>query len=491
MPPPQPYTLSCRGRSLNLTADHAALARDGEISLRLRRRSSAFYWQTSDQRQSRHEALCTKRARWHLATFGSHAGFAYQASQRCRAALRSRCRCVDACTNDTLATLPATWAVEHHVNSATRGAGWWRWKPYLILQRLLALADGDVLVWHDYDLLLGHDPKALFCLAQNSANGVAAFHFPCLAERFWTKRELATAMLADNSDADAMLDSAQIYGGLLAFRRTPFSLGFVREWLAWTTRGNFSTDGFDAQRQDAGFVEHRHDQSILSLLAKRHRIKSFPMPNKEHDVRDVWAWDAGYCDPAFAWPLPEYRPNWHYGYIMHYKELGHQRESMRHCIARQDDHTWLPMPDYLESEAELRQLRLERAVWEAQRREKWSAASMRAGARPPLPTAAVAHLGGPPEARCAAGETFGGFVFDGVAHLWIGVGCRGIFRCGGVSLRCGRPRQPPFAVCSCSEVNSLEATRHQFDGKLDPAARFLNKRPLRRRRRRGTVTQKK
>ena len=75
------------------------------------------------------------------------------------------------------------------------------------------------------------------------------------------------------------------------------------------------------------------------------------MPNKEHDVRDIWAWDAGYCERAFEWPLPEYRPNWHYGYVLHYKELGHQRESMRHCVSKQNDRTWLPLPDYLDSEA--------------------------------------------------------------------------------------------------------------------------------------------
>ena len=69
-------------------------------------------------------------------------------------------------------------------------------------------------------------------------------------------------------------------------------------------------------RQHAGFQQHRHDQSILSLLAKRHRLKTFPLPTAAHDRRDIWAWEAGYCE--ITWPLPSYRPAFD-PYVTHYK----------------------------------------------------------------------------------------------------------------------------------------------------------------------------
>lgn len=114
---------------------------------------------------------------------------------------------------------------------------------------------------------------------------------------------------------------AQAYGGIVILRKTRFAERFVAEWLKWTTAGELATDAHDPKRQHAGFVAHRHDQSILSLLLKRHRVKTFPMPAKEHDVRDIWAWDAGYCHRRFNWPLPVYRPTYYFGYIMHYKEV--------------------------------------------------------------------------------------------------------------------------------------------------------------------------
>ena len=86
-----------------------------------------------------------------------------------------------------------------------------------------------------------------------------------------------------------MLDTVQLYAGLVVLRKTPFALRFLREWLAWATEGALITDAWQPARQHAGFQQHRHDQSILSLLAKRHRLKTFPLPTAAHDRRDIWA----------------------------------------------------------------------------------------------------------------------------------------------------------------------------------------------------------
>lgn len=208
---PRCRTFTCRERALtNLSADQGSLAHDGLISPRLRRRSTVHYWQTARQRQSRYEAVCTKQTKWHLSTFGSHGHFSYLAAQRCEFNARGFPQPVsapdaDSCRNYSLASLPPSWKESHGVAQGTRGAGWWRWKPFLLQQRLREIGDGEVLVHVDYDLLLGQDSSALYCLGQNAQHGVAAFHMPCFTERAWTKRELADALGAD----DAMLDSVQ------------------------------------------------------------------------------------------------------------------------------------------------------------------------------------------------------------------------------------------------------------------------------------------
>ena len=61
---------------------------------------------------------------------------------------------VDTCTALSLADLPPEWVRQHGIELGTRGVGFWRWKAFTILRRLSAIAESDVLVHADYDLLM-------------------------------------------------------------------------------------------------------------------------------------------------------------------------------------------------------------------------------------------------------------------------------------------------------------------------------------------------
>ena len=87
MPSPAALTnFTCRQRDMLLTPDEAALALGGTIAPSLRQRSSSYYWRAvSQDSQAKHEAICTKRAGWHLRSFGSHANWALAAEEKCGA----------------------------------------------------------------------------------------------------------------------------------------------------------------------------------------------------------------------------------------------------------------------------------------------------------------------------------------------------------------------------------------------------------------------
>ena len=44
-------------------------------------------------------------------------------------------------------------------------------------------------------------------------------------------------------------------------------------------------------------------------------------------------------------------------YITHYKEMGHMRDSMNHCLQKQPSTPHLPLPDYVDSAAVLEEIR--------------------------------------------------------------------------------------------------------------------------------------
>ena len=510
---------SCRGRTLRLSPTEADLALHGVIDASLRYRSSVYYWKHVEppQKRSRHEAVCTKDRRWHLRSFGSHSWWAQAAREKC--AFLLSWGALDSCSAFDLGDLPLDWRGEHGVNESIRGAGWWRWKPYYLLRELRKLGEGEVLVHVDYDLQFSRQPDALWCIGQNSETGIAAFHMPCLTDRAWCKQEVAASMHA----TDAMLDTTQLYAGLLAMRRTSFAEQFLEQWLQLVLQDGLATDALSPHvRQHPRFIAHRHDQSILSLLAKQQRVKTYPLPTVDHDIRDVWSWDAGYCKSSFTWPLSSYRPRPniitkaypHGVYISHYKEMGHQRDTMEDCLAKEPQTVLVPLPDYTESAAILAEMKAikrleavvrERGRWNAngashgggrftrQRRSggqrlSWFAPQTLKHARHQPPVLLIHQERNAKEvqehARCKANTSFGGLYFEGRPYMWTKHGeCRGLFECSSTVLRCGifiyaeamrRMKAQSHGrdwlrICSCDETESLRAARHWRDGRDHPA----------------------
>ena len=60
------------------------------------------------------------------------------------------------------------------------------------------------------------------------------------------------------------------------------SLQFIMEWLAYASDSQLITDVENMLGKEnlAGFREHRHDQSILSLLAKKWAIGVYRTPSQ-------------------------------------------------------------------------------------------------------------------------------------------------------------------------------------------------------------------
>ena len=294
--------VDCHGTSLRLLpngspAQRAAaqLVHEGIVAPALGAVSLVHYWRQVDRpRRVGNAALCRKEAAWHVLTFGSHGKYERAAAALCRTALRTG---ADSCSTSTLDDLPADWREINGVINTTKGLGHWKWKPFIILRRLRELGDGEILLYVDRDLRLGHNLSALFCLGQNAAKGVACFHQACYTERPWTSRELVTAAGAGSAE----LDSVQINGGLQVWRRSSAALALAEKYLEWTER--FARDPVNRSDEDQSYRAHRHDQSCFSLLAKKAGVQSFPWPIRAHDRRDVWAWEAGYCSPSFVFPF--------------------------------------------------------------------------------------------------------------------------------------------------------------------------------------------
>lgn len=159
------------------------------------------------------------------------------------------------------------------VLSAERGGGYWLWKPWLIRENLRNLADDDILFYCDasIDGFYAFDkfPTELVSRVRASTQGFVIG--PMLYQhgplKNWTKGD-AFHLLGCNPSTIG--DQPTIQATWSLWRNTPSARSFVDRWLDASMDRRILTDIDNTiGENDRGFVEHRYDQSILSILCYR------------------------------------------------------------------------------------------------------------------------------------------------------------------------------------------------------------------------------
>ena len=161
----------------------------------------------------------------------------------------------------------------------TQGFGYWTWKPYLIERVLQKLNDGEVLVYSDVgNHFNSHARDQLsdyISLASASPVGICA---PRLSDRFsereWTKRELLKYF--DVETDVTITNSPQFEANFIVIVAGQHSRSFIRRWNDTHERRLDLFDGVFRCPQFDGFREHRHDQSVFSILGKIYRVAKIP-----------------------------------------------------------------------------------------------------------------------------------------------------------------------------------------------------------------------
>jgi len=92
------------------------------------------------------------------------------------------------------------------------------------------------------------------------------------AEGKWTKRGVMAAL---GVDVEAVRFGVQSQANHLCLPKTVYTLQFVSEWLYFGTQPGLITDEKMEMENYPEWLDHRHDQSIYSLLVKKWGIPSW------------------------------------------------------------------------------------------------------------------------------------------------------------------------------------------------------------------------
>lgn len=158
-----------------------------------------------------------------------------------------------------------------------KGAGYFLWKPYIILKTLEILEYGDVVYYSDSRIDFIDDVTPLLDLA--IYEDIVIFSNKLYINKNWCKRDAFYYM--DCND-EKYYEGEHIQASFIIIRKTDRSLEFMREFLRYGEDRRIITEDKDVcglSRLDV-YNENRYDQTILSLLSMKWDIKPHRDPSQ-------------------------------------------------------------------------------------------------------------------------------------------------------------------------------------------------------------------
>lgn len=190
---------------------------------------------------------------------------------------------------DESVLLQSDFWLEHQefIKSHKRGYGYWIWKPYIILERLKQLPHKAVLLYADGGCELNPASKKLDSYAKMAlqSRGLLLFHTN-YDEAQYCKRD-TIAKILPGAPLDIL--RKQRIGTFFLAVNIEKVRQFFEEVLEIATVDNyhFVDDSASATPELPEFIEHRHDQSIISLLSKHQKYGFHSTPDQSYPPSDA------------------------------------------------------------------------------------------------------------------------------------------------------------------------------------------------------------
>jgi hypothetical protein len=157
------------------------------------------------------------------------------------------------------------------INQNKRGYGYWLWKSYIIKKTMEKMNDNDILLYLDAGCEIDINKSKFFDYYFNLVKkDYIIGTFTCI-EKEWTKMDLILKLDVNNFK---YLDTQQHQGGVILFLVCDKTRKLVNEWYDLSCDYHLIDDSPSIVQNVKCFRQHRHDQSIFSLLTKKYDLYS-------------------------------------------------------------------------------------------------------------------------------------------------------------------------------------------------------------------------
>jgi hypothetical protein len=149
-----------------------------------------------------------------------------------------------------------------------KGAGYWIWKPYVILKALMTLNNDDILVYCDSTCAFVSSIRPYINVLKGS---FMMFELAGHVETTFTKSDVFKRL--NCLEKKEITSTSQLNASHSIWKNNKDSINFLKEWLALCEDYQLITDEPSVEPNFSDFHDHRHDQSIMSCLAKLNKDK--------------------------------------------------------------------------------------------------------------------------------------------------------------------------------------------------------------------------
>ena len=170
------------------------------------------------------------------------------------------------------------------------GGGYWAWKPYIIHDTLKNNEEGTIVCYVDAGCTIKKGIEWTLYFELMKEYDTLCFHYKDIMPewqkfgtiyskiRYWSKKSLLL-FLDQYTDSDSYRDNNKIWGGALFFKSKENQM--LKQWMDITfSYPDVILDPGQEELQDQYpyFVQHKHDQVVLTALAFANRGQCVVLP---------------------------------------------------------------------------------------------------------------------------------------------------------------------------------------------------------------------
>ncbi len=163
------------------------------------------------------------------------------------------------------------------------GAGYWIWKPFIILQTMEQIDEGDIVLYTDAGMRVMDSLLSLFKITETSKDKRMLFaltmNYGTHRHSEYTKRDCFILM---GQDEEKYWNARMLNAAFSLWMKTQKNIDFLTEWMNYMKDSRIVTyePNVCGKPNLPDYIDHRHDQAVLSLLSLKYGRELYREPTQ-------------------------------------------------------------------------------------------------------------------------------------------------------------------------------------------------------------------